>query len=617
MPNQVPLHLGPNAVIPTGNEWFSLPAIRAADGAILNFNVLSKRDRGLLAVMGRTPETPLLAPFASVNGTRVPLRGLAWELDGWWVPTGRLKARDVEFALTYCAPPGERGAFVRILVRNRGARAAKVAVGFDVDWHHLTRVIYAPSNLDGRKLAADAPWVEGATAFSFRTHDTYFTWALLSPGAKRRAAKSAGAGGLRGRHETTLAVPAGGTAEALFFLGVGVEEFSGSHNAKLLHQLVLRHSSDGVLASVAAWHEARAGSTGRADLDLLLNRNLMFNRHYAWGKTLDTEELVGVTARSHRYYVSAAWWDRDSLLWSFPALLHTDPAFAKEALTHALTTQLANVGEHSRFIDGTILEGGFQLDEGVAPPIALASYVEHTGDVAFLRAHAVTVDRLRQVLLSRFDPATGMFHSLQDSQDEYTPEPFGTYMNGLTWVALKSLAALYRRLSRPGDAADALRRAAAMRAAVLRRCAATPPGGKAPILARATDGRKPRFDDVPPGSLVRLASLGFIDEDDPLFKRTYDWLHSPAYKYANHGKRFGLPGSFRVPMTCCWAVADHLRLKRAKAEALRILLGATWDDGIISEGVDPGTGRMQAGGGAFATAAGYVATAILEVCGRT
>ena len=67
-----------------------------------------------------------------------------------------------------------------------------------------------------------------------------------------------------------------------------------------------------------------------ADLDRIMNRNLLFTTYYAWGRAIDTEQFVGMTSRSNRYYVSAAYWDRDALLWSFPALLDSDPARARE-----------------------------------------------------------------------------------------------------------------------------------------------------------------------------------------------------------------------------------------------------------------------------------------------
>ncbi|MBP0650542.1 hypothetical protein J8J40_26195, partial [Mycobacterium tuberculosis] len=96
------------------------------------------------------------------------------------------------------------------------------------------------------------------------------------------------------------------------------------------------------------------------------------------------EEVVGVTSRSPRYYVAAAYWDRDAMTWSFPALLRFDPAMAREALGYALGTQLRNTGTHSRFIDGVVLEDGFQLDAAAAPAIALADYLRATGDRAFV-----------------------------------------------------------------------------------------------------------------------------------------------------------------------------------------------------------------------------------------
>ena len=87
-----------------------------------------------------------------------------------------------------------------------------------------------------------------------------------------------------------------------------------------------------------------------------------------------------MTSRSPRYYVSAAYWDRDSLLWAFPAILMADAAYAREILTYVFTRQIRNVGIHSRYIDGTVLEPGFELDELCAPVIALTRYTETTKD---------------------------------------------------------------------------------------------------------------------------------------------------------------------------------------------------------------------------------------------
>src|SRR6185437_16571415 len=149
----------------------------------------------------------------------------------------------------------------------------------------------------------------------------------------------------------------------------------------------LSHWGDAtVIGRERAWIEPRLRTTGNAVLDELMNRNLLFSSFFAWGRTLDTEQFIGVTSRSPRYYVSAAYWDRDAMLWSFPGLLDVDTAFARQALQYALTTQLRNTGIHSRFINGSVLEDGFELDESVAPVLALSAYLRKTGDTAFLLA---------------------------------------------------------------------------------------------------------------------------------------------------------------------------------------------------------------------------------------
>ena len=44
---------------------------------------------------------------------------------------------------------------------------------------------------------------------------------------------------------------------------------------------------------------------------------------------------------------------------------------------------------------------------------------------------------------------------------------------------------------------------------------------------------------------MKLPILGFVSEDDPIFARTYEWLHSKNYKYSYSDLPYGLPGSDR------------------------------------------------------------------------
>ena len=614
-PRQFALSLQADDVLATGNQWLALPAIRASDGALTSFNVLSMRDRGLLEVTGENGG-PALQPYFLVDGKPLPLQNPSWELIEYWIPVARQTTGDVDVTLTYCAPPDARAAFLRLTLHNRRAAALQATLGLKSVWGALNRVTYTPVALRGERTMSVSPWVDSSEVFSFITDDTKFAWSLIYPGSTARTDAPPTVLSPTLDSQRTVAVAPGETVEALFILGVGLEEFSGPHNAKALREELDRNGSEAVIERSAAWYRQRTRTTGRADLDLLMNRNSLFTEMYAWGRTIDTEQLVGVTSRSPRYYVSAAYWDRDAMLWSFPGLLDADQAFAREALEYALSIQLRNTGTHSRFIDGVVLEDGFQLDEAVAPLVAASDYVSRTDDVAFLTAHREPLLLLRDRLLSRFDPQTGLYSSLQDSQDEYQKLPYITYDNVLSWKALVGLSGIFDRLHDTHNAAEMKRRADALHAAILKYCVSgDAPGATGTIFASATDGKKFVFTDIPPGSLMKLPTLGFVPQDDPVFVRTYEWLHSKNYAYSYYDRTYGLPGSYRLPFTASWAVADELRLIRGREKALKILLTSRWDAGIISEGVDPNTGVMDRAGRAFATAAGYVAHAICaEYC---
>ncbi len=609
-PRRLPLTLRADDVLATGNEWIALPEIRASDGALLSFNALFMRERGLLQPNGEAGR-PVLEPYVQVGGRQHTLDALSWSLLEYWIPQARQDRDGLEVTLTYCAPPAHRAAFLRLAVANHRAESVSATLGLRSSFGSLSRVTYVPVVLRGERLVAPTPWVDPGEVYSYVTYDTRFAWAIVHPGSKATLWMPPVFVAPQADAARTVVLQPGESAEALFVLSVGLEEFSAAHSARALREELERAGSNAVIASTAAWCRARTRTTGRGDLDALMNRNLLFTTLYAWGRTLDTEQLVGATSRSPRYYVSAAYWDRDAMLWSFPGILDSDPQFARQVLEYALGIQLRNAGTHSRFIDGVVLEDGFQLDEAVAPIVALAAYVRATNDGRFLERYRDAVEVLRDRLLARFDPATGMYSSLQDSQDEFQKLPFLTYDNALAWRALRDLGELLERLHDGGAARDARERATALRAAILTHAVISGvPGATGPILASATDGQQHVVTDIPPGSLLKLPILGFLAEDDPLFARTFEWLHSAHYKFSYSDRHYGLPGSYRLPFTTSWVMADELLLRRSHAKAEQSLLPSPWDAGSITEGIDPDTALPDRAGRAFATAAGYVAHAI-------
>jgi len=606
------LSLSPGDVIATGNEWVALPTIRAVDGAVVNFNVLSMRDRGLLQVDGEHG-TPALEPYFMVDGKQMPFRNPTWELIEYWIPVARFSVNGLDATVTYCAPAGARGAFIDLRLTNRTSKPIPVALGLKASWGALNRVTYTPVQLRGDRAIVGAPWEKLAQDFTFVTSDTHFAWSIYYPGSegKLTAPPLSTAPGLDAQRAMILAP--GENAAAHFVLGVGLEEYSASQSANVLENAIDRDGLDAILEQTAAWCRTRTRTTTQPDLDVLMNRNFLFTALYAWGRAIDTEQIAGVTSRSPRYYVSAAYWDRDAMLWSFPGVLDVDPDLAREALEYALTTQLRNAGTHSRFIDGVILEDGFELDEAVAPILAMNQYFERTGDDEFLARYREPILTLYQRVLAHFDSGAGLYWTLQDAQDQYRKQKFSTYDNVLVWRAMLDLANFSKLWKDPRKAQELSQRADSLHAAILQRCISSDaPGAAGPIFVSATDLEKPIIADVPPGSLLKLPVLGFIAETDPLFVRTYEWLHSKNYEYSYADQPYGLPGSYRLPFTTAWGIADHLQLKLGREQGLKVLRGSSWDGGIFTEGVDPASAVADYDGRAFATAAGYLAHAICQ-----
>lgn len=221
-----------------------------------------------------------------------------------------------------------------------------------------------------------------------------------------------------------------------------------------------------------------------------------------------------MTSRSPRYYVSAAYWDRDSLLWSFPAILMADSETAAEMLRYVFTRQIRNIGVHSRFIDGTLLEPGFELDELCAPIIALGMYVEKTGDSSILNEDCVKrgADRILKLLSTKRSSEAALYETFLQPTDDMRSYPYICYDNVLVWYILGKLDALY-----PGRWQGLTEEAGAVRAAIMEHCVKEKDGK--PMFAWSVD-LKGGWDiyDEPPGSLLLLPHYGFCGMDDEIWK---------------------------------------------------------------------------------------------------
>ena len=367
--------------IPTGNEMISIPAIREKDAAVMGVTILHMGLKGMLEIRGEDEKNPFLKPFIAINGIEEPLSDLSWEKLNYWIPRFMGKSGNLEVEGILVAPVGERGFIYTLKVINKGAETKELSIGLKGCWCRTVHEINESKDIDAAKYVYHSNW-NNSIVFDLRDSSAIFSFA---PYYKDELVASYNETGEKNKRidfsiSKNIIIKPEEESTVTLFWGFGFEEVGAVTAAKEMSRKGFRHELD----TTAKWLADRIKTTGDIDMDRVLNSNLFFNFFFASGITLDTEEFVLVTSRSPRYYVSAAYWDRDSLYWSFPSILLVDGEYARGMLEYVFTKQIKNVGVHSRYIDGTVLEPGFELDELCAPILALHSYVRHTGDFEIL-----------------------------------------------------------------------------------------------------------------------------------------------------------------------------------------------------------------------------------------
>jgi uncharacterized protein len=614
---------------PTGNETVALPTIRKSDGAVEQVNVLHMGVNGLLAFSGDS--IPFLTPRVTVGDEEVFLEGrLTWDREADWLPRFRMKEGPLELEGIYFCPIGERGFVLSLKVTNVSEKTFYCGIAADLNWTSLLHSINVTKPLLGDRFLVAKTW-EDMPALEFRSPTPLVSLAPYPPDASSRFFFRKGLQALNPTtREVLLAekealtlhwlqskeVKPGVSWECFFYFGLGLDEIGAFATARELQ----RTGGRALKRQTIEWLNGKRRQTKDPGLDSLMNQNAFFNRFYATGVTIDTEETVCLTSRSPRYYVSGAYWDRDTLLWSFPSILALDPAWAKKVLGYVFTRQAANFGVHSRYLSGAVLEPGFELDEFCAPIIALRSYLETTKDLAFLSLPGVleSLDRFEKELGTKKHKKKDLYQTWLLPSDDPWPQRYVTYDNVLVWRALMDLAQIYRmeknrflspRISR------LTRQAALVKAAIIRYCVVKGPKGRqfAWSVDLDTKGSHKLYDE-PPGSLLLLPHYGFCKISYPIWKKTRDWIYSSDYPYSFTGKPFEEVGCAHAPHPWVLGAVNSL-LAGEKERALKFLKRAAMDNGLACESVDENTGEA-ATGEAFATCAGFLAYGLWHTLGK-
>lgn len=152
-----------------------------------------------------------------------------------------------------------------------------------------------------------------------------------------------------------------------------------------------------------------------APLYEVYQRHLIFSCFYAQADTLEGQPLL-LTSRSPHYYVSAAYWARDTLLWFFPALLKADRQRAREVLRAVFSRYAHWPGEHAQYLSG--------------PPCIRAL------NLIKLRPMETVFARVAE----EKHPSPTLYRTFLSPTDDPAKEPYLTYDNTLWAVALERRA---------------------------------------------------------------------------------------------------------------------------------------------------------------------------------
>lgn len=615
----------------TGNLWFALPRIAPPPGGVDRLAFLMMEHRGLIELRGEHGQ-PFLQADGTIDGRPLFGAGVTDALHAEWIPEFSTETGEHGARLVWLTPHDERGMLGRLAVHNRGQRTLSGTLTFTLRWAQTHVTTYDAEPFAGHVRLMPNGW-GGGIGLSWATARTEFGLGVGCSGDGTmhlvvRAAESddvlwegppdegpprhfpAGARiELTCRREYEIA--AGATETFELYLSAAPDTKAACLDARYFREQGYRKLFERTVASLARLN-APIHATETADPALLelLRRNRLFCYFYSLGRTLDTEEICPVTSRSSDYYVSAAYWDRDQLLWSFPTILDMDRAMAAAMLEVAFGRQGANIGIHSRLITGAMCEPGFELDELCAPVLALDRFLTATGDWGILER--IDFDRglrrIEGILAERRHPDVALFSTDYLPTDDQAQLPYCIYNNVLVWRLAHAVA----RIERYRENASAAQRwgelAEEVAVAIRRHGVVTHEGRELFAWSIDLDGRY-RLYDEPPGSLSLLAWLGFTGEDDAAFRATCDWLYSTSNPH--YFPEADEIGCLHEPHPWILAVGNSLRLPGRRAAALALLRRSAMDNGLACEAIDEQTGRVVSGAH-FATCAGFLADALVE-----
>ncbi len=585
--------------LPTGNWTVSIPRVNIENGAIESIGFLHWQYRALVEVSGDS-KTPFLAPFLSVDGKQVPFSELEWSHELCWIPFFKVNWNDVHFEGRLVAPIGERGFFwaLEAWCESRSAMPREVTMGWTGCWTNTVHAAHLPKKMQGSRYAGINGEYSDSLYLEFRSTIPIFAIgatpsepmdtqiALLEPESLKpgflgneslQEVATDSESGISYKLRFTTQLQPGEGESAAIYIGLGLKEISAVGSARDLKRRGWRE----LLATTRTWLTEHGVAHSDPKTEALLNRNMFYNYFFSQGICLDSEELALVSSRTSKSRSVAIYRDRDAMLRSLPGLLNLDPNQAQKVLEFAFTTQLRNIGLHSRFVDGAVLQPGFQLDQLCAPIQALAEYVRVTKDrsILFDRRVQSGVNHILENLEMRRHPEHVIYATVLSPDDDTSPLPYATYSNAMVWRMLCDLAAIYGDIGDLDRADEMNELAKKVKTSINNFCIIDTPHG--PAYASAVDLRgNHSLEDWTNASLKHLPLLGFCSKTEPVYVNTLSWIAAAEDKLCRVFE------NSEETSKGCALVSLLNEILLGSEEALQALRSAKLDEGIACESLD-------------------------------
>lgn len=581
----------------TGNEYISIPEINTKTGSIKDITLLHYGSKGLLDLRG--DDKGLFNISILLNDLLLDNSKINWSLFNYWIPKGIYEDNNIKIELTIFAPLGHKGFVYNVTQTNKSSKDINVKVVFSGTLKGLYHCVNEEMYFDGKYEKLNSAWNDsfyysishGFPCISFAPIvDSKFTNndSINNPLSYSIECKE------------TLKTDCNKSINA--YWGFGYEQVAAITASREME----RWGLNALFNETNKYFNDKKIETGNLEFDELLNRNLFFNIFYSTGKTIDTEQRVIVTSRSPKYYVSASYWDRDSLLWAFPSIAKVDSILAKEMLMYVATIQAKNVGVHSRYIDGSVLEPGFELDELCAPIIALDNYLTLNDDNLLLEDVNIIslIQRIIATLELNKSIKLGLYETFLQPTDDMNVYPYLTYNNVLVWKVYKILESFNFVNSKTLWA----NKAEEVKTSIYKNCVKTIDERKQFIWSVNEDNCYDVYDE-PPGSLILLSTFGFCSKEDKIYQNSIKTILSKDYELSFADKPFGAIGCEHAKHPWILSLANLYRVQKSE-DTLQKLLLAPMDNGLACESIDEYTG-ISTTGDAFATCAGYLSYSLM------